>query len=69
MPIDQTELLTIVQQLAEDQNLHVTIKESMKGACVAGGGALFGGIFGGPLGLGIGKTLVLILIISLNEIL
>jgi len=57
MPINQNELISVAQQLSEQQNLRVTVKESMKGACIAGGGAFVGGIIGGPVGLAIGGTL------------
>ncbi|KAF2902999.1 hypothetical protein ILUMI_03168 [Ignelater luminosus] len=56
MPVNNNELISVAQQLSEDQNLRVTIKESMKGACMAGGGALVGGLLGGPIGLAIGGT-------------
>lgn len=55
MPVNNNELISVAQQLSENQNLRVTVKESMKGACMAGGGALVGGLLGGPIGLAIGK--------------
>ncbi|KAB0790213.1 hypothetical protein PPYR_01560 [Photinus pyralis] len=57
MPVNQQELMKVAVELSEERNLQVTIIESGKGACIAGGGALLGGLFGGPVGLAIGGTL------------
>ena len=57
MPINTEELLSVAVKLAEERNLQVTITESGKGACIAGGGAFVGGLVGGPLGLAVGGTL------------
>lgn len=54
MPINQTELLNVAQTIAEEENLQVTVKESLKGGCIAAGGAIMGGLLAGPVGLAIG---------------
>lgn len=55
MPIKQEEILGICKQLAEQEHMKVCVTESAKGACIAGGCALLGGLLGGPPGLAVGK--------------
>lgn len=52
---DVIELLSI---LADESNLRVTVKESLKGGLVTGIGALLGGLVGGKTGLLLGKHFV-----------
>lgn len=55
MPICREEIISVVAQLADHENLHVTVKESAKGACIVGTSAFAGGLLGGPVGLCIGQ--------------
>ncbi|XP_018319605.1 protein C19orf12 homolog [Agrilus planipennis] len=57
MPINSEELMTAVEELCAQENLTVTVKESVKGACIAGICALTGGLLGGPPGLACGGIL------------
>lgn len=57
MPLRQDEILSVCQQLAEEENLKVCVTESLKGACIAGGCALVGSLLMGPPGLAIGNLL------------
>lgn len=54
MPLNQQEIINVCKQIAEQEQLQVCVVESTKGACIAGGTALVGGLLGGPLGLGVG---------------
>lgn len=54
MPVNTDAILSVVAQLAEQENLRVTVRESAKGACIVGSSAFAGGIVGGPVGLCIG---------------
>lgn len=55
MPVNRDEILSVVAQLAEQENMHVTVRESAKGACIVGSSAFAGGVLGGPMGLAVGK--------------
>ncbi|KAF5299107.1 hypothetical protein FQR65_LT09465 [Abscondita terminalis] len=57
MPVNTSELVNVAVELSNNEDLKVTLVESTKGAFVAGGGALVGGLLGGPIGLGIGGTI------------
>lgn len=59
MPINRDEIISVVAQLAEQENLQVTVKESAKGACIVGSSAFAGGILGGPVGLCIGILIII----------
>lgn len=55
MPINSQEVLSLVTQLCEEENLRITVKESLMGGALAGTTTVIGGILGGPIGLAIGK--------------
>lgn len=48
--------------LCEHEELRATIKESAKGALLVGSCALAGGLLGGPIGLGIGKVQLILMV-------
>lgn len=54
MPVNTEEIMNVLVQLAEHENLRVTVQESAKGACIVGGSAFAGGLLGGPVGLAVG---------------
>jgi hypothetical protein len=54
MPINSTQLLSVVSQITEDRHVRVTISESVKGGCIAATTTVVGGIVLGPVGLAIG---------------
>jgi nicotinamide mononucleotide (NMN) deamidase PncC len=54
MPINSRELLSVVSQLTEDRHVRVTIKESLKGGCIAATTTVVGGVVLGPVGLAVG---------------
>ncbi|XP_046422524.1 protein C19orf12 homolog [Neodiprion fabricii] len=56
MEMAAKELLWEVSRLTELQSVHVSLKESFKGAMITGISTLAGGLFLGPIGLAIGGT-------------
>jgi hypothetical protein len=54
MPINTTEILSVVNQLAGNRQVRVTVTESLKGAGIAATTTAVGGIFLGPIGLAVG---------------
>ncbi|XP_072013868.1 uncharacterized protein [Amphiura filiformis] len=54
MPVTAEELVRLLAILAEEENLRVTVKETLKGGAMAGAGAVIGGMCGGPVGLAVG---------------
>lgn len=54
MPVDNREFINALEVLARDQNIRVTVKESLKGGLITGICATAGGVCGGPAGLAIG---------------
>jgi nicotinamide mononucleotide (NMN) deamidase PncC len=54
MPINSREILNVVTQLTEDRCVRVTVKESVKGGCIAAATTIIGGLMLGPPGLAIG---------------
>lgn len=56
MPLNDQEVINACQQLAAQENLRVCVTESLKGACIAGIGALAGGLLLGPPGLAVGMN-------------
>ncbi|XP_037084841.1 protein C19orf12 homolog [Pollicipes pollicipes] len=56
MPLDRHDCLALLVQLAEEEDLRVTVKGSAWGALVAGLGAFVGGVALGPPGLLLGGT-------------
>ncbi|CAD5121979.1 unnamed protein product [Dimorphilus gyrociliatus] len=57
MVIRVDEIMEILQTVAKEQNMKVTIKEGLKGAVLAGTGAFGGAMLGGPPGIIIGSAL------------
>lgn len=56
--LNNREIIKMCEVLAEQENLRVTINESIKCGFYAGCGALVGGIFGGPIGVALGIFLI-----------
>lgn len=56
MPVNQKEILSVCEQLAEQEHLQVCVVQSLKGACIAGASALAGALLLGPPGLAIGMS-------------
>ena len=56
MPFDVSEVIEVLVKLSEEENLRLTVVESVKGAATAGVGALIGGVIAGPIGLAVGKN-------------
>ncbi|XP_046742027.1 protein C19orf12 homolog isoform X2 [Diprion similis] len=57
MEMAARELLWEVSRLTELRSVHVSLKESFKGAAITGMSTLAGGLFFGPIGLAIGGTI------------
>ncbi|XKL68330.1 hypothetical protein PGB90_003821 [Kerria lacca] len=58
MPINTREIISIVADLSRNENLRVSIGSSVRGALIAGGSTLAGGLLlGGPIGLAVGGLL------------
>lgn len=55
MPINTNEILNVVQQLAEQRDVKVTLKESLKGASIVGLSVFTGSVLAGPLGMLLGN--------------
>ena len=55
MPVSPEELVRLLALLAQEENLKVTVKETMKGGAMAGAGAVIGGFCGGPVGIAVGE--------------
>ena len=43
-------------EVSAQQNINITFRQSTKGAMMAGGCALLGGLLGGPPGIAVGKN-------------
>jgi hypothetical protein len=54
MPVNSREILNVVTQLTEDRCVRVTMRESLKGGCIAATATIIGGIMLGPVGLAVG---------------
>jgi len=54
MPINSREILNVVTQLTEDRHVRVTVRESLKGGCIAATTTTVGGLILGPVGLAVG---------------
>lgn len=61
MPLDVDDVLQLLAQLADDTELRVTVKESLKGGVITGAAAVIGGVLLGPPGLAIGKYAIIII--------
>ncbi len=55
MPVSPEELVRLLAVLAQEENLKVAVKETMKGGAMAGAGAVIGGFCGGPIGIAVGE--------------
>ena len=49
------DVIQLLSVLADESNLRVTVKESLKGGLITGIGAVLGGLIGGKSGLLLGK--------------
>lgn len=56
MPINSSELLSVVAQLTEDRHVRATVRESLKGGCIAATTTVVGGLLLGPAGLAVGLS-------------
>jgi hypothetical protein len=54
MPLNSREILNVVTELTEDRRVLVTVRESLKGGCIAATATIIGGIMLGPAGLAVG---------------
>lgn len=57
MPIDIKDVMTLLSTLSKEENLRVTVKQSVRGGVIAGLTTAMGGIIAGPPGLAIGGGL------------
>ena len=55
MPVDVQEVVLLLSSIAEDANMRVTVKETVKGGLIAGGSAMAGGLLLGPVGIAAGN--------------
>jgi hypothetical protein len=66
--ISPDDLVDVLSKLAKDENLQVSVKQSLKGGVIAGTGATVGGLLGGPIGIAVGATVGMCLyFVSLNR--
>ena len=56
MVVRYQEILTLITTIGDDENIRVTVKESLKGGLITGIAATIGGLILGPLGLAVGGT-------------
>ena len=56
MTVDINDLIDILATLCDDENLRVSVKESLKSGLIAGTMTTVGGILAGPAGVAIGKA-------------
>lgn len=54
------DVIQILSILADEANLRVTVKESLKGGLITGLTTVLGGLIGGRIGLAVGKLLTLL---------
>lgn len=57
MPLDIEEFLHGIGQIADNEKIRFTVKQSGKGALVCGGLCFVGGLLAGPVGMAVGGTL------------
>ncbi|XP_026149606.1 protein C19orf12 homolog isoform X2 [Mastacembelus armatus] len=56
MPPRMDDVMRLCCEISAHDQIKVAVKNSTKGAMVAGGGAFVGGLLGGPAGIAIGGT-------------
>lgn len=54
MPLESRAVIEVMEELAKQDNLRVTFRESFRGGLIVGGIAAAGGLLAGPVGLAIG---------------
>lgn len=57
MAVVTIKIVEALSELAEYENLRITVTESAKGALIVGSCAFLGGLVGGPIGLGVGGVI------------
>lgn len=57
MPVEINDVMAVLCQLADEENLRVTVTEALKGGAIAGAGAFVGALLGGPVGMAAGKQM------------
>ena len=68
MPVEVDDVLQLLALLADETQLKVTVKGSLKGGALVGVTAVIGGVLLGPPGLAIGRSTYAILMILLNSV-
>ena len=56
-PSTEDQIIELCSLLASEENLQVTVKESLKGGAIAGICTVAGGVVGGPAGLAVGGAM------------
>jgi outer membrane lipoprotein SlyB len=59
MPVDTLVLLDTLSTIARNRNVMVTTQQSMKAGAIAGTSVVLGTMLGGPIGLVLGKIILL----------
>lgn len=54
MPINAEDVIELLCILVDEENLKVSVKESLKGGVITGCTTVVGGLLGGPVGMAIG---------------
>lgn len=54
MPLDVCSMFEVLEKLADEKQMRVTVSEAAKGGAIAGAGAFAGALLGGPPGILIG---------------
>ncbi|XP_023233027.1 protein C19orf12 homolog [Centruroides sculpturatus] len=57
MPVNMQDVVEVVCVLADEENIRIAVKESVKGGIITGVAVVVGGVALGPIGLAIGGTL------------
>ena len=60
MPLSKSQVIDLLVQISQEENLQLSITETVKGAAITGVGAVFGAIFLGPIGFPVRKIQFLI---------
>uniref|UniRef100_H2YNG2 Uncharacterized protein n=1 Tax=Ciona savignyi TaxID=51511 RepID=H2YNG2_CIOSA len=56
MPLQTNDVMQLLVTLAQEENIKVTVTQSLRGGLLAGVGAFAGGLIGGPVGMAIGAS-------------